>query len=606
MKKKIILSLPKKIKKMSFSAMKELPLIFFLIIMISSLSTMTGCMSSTRCCLGLPEFTSDYEEEKVFMVEMRDGVELCTNVYFPEGKGPWPVVLIRSPYDKYEMISAVAKLFAYYGYVGIHQDCRGMLDSKGDFFPFIHERNDGADTLEWLVDQPWHDGNIALFGQSYFAFTNLVVADILPPEVKTIIPLTMGTDMMNLGYENGMCRTDTVIGLTALMHDRELDIYNGRNFQKALDHLPVKEVDELYFGRHLEWFHEFVSLVDGKFNYPEHLEVLNGLPERIKVPVLMISGWYDLFTETQLDDFMRLQSRSKSRILVTPWAHLLGVNAKGEKDFPEAGYLIDYFPRILNWLGHHLRGEKLDEWGPIEIYAIGNSKWETYKSWPPKGKKVRYHISNLSASKMCDDGKLEIKPPKKSDRISFVYDPLDPVPTRGGHSLLLYNVPGFFAEEPVCQDQDGLCEREDVLTFTTETLKEPLSIRGNVRVSITVSSDAEDTAFTAKLIEIDPDGLALNITDSIQRLAFRNGAKKPVIYKPGEKVTISFDLHPVAWTLKPGYKLRLDISSSNYPAFHAHSNTAGAWAEQGDPVKATQTVYTGGRDSSFVELPVIE
>jgi hypothetical protein len=591
---------------MKFSTKIDYKLYFSIIIIFYILSPLLSCMRTSRCCLGLPEFTHDGGDHQEIMIEMRDGVKLCTNIYFPKGKGPWPVVLIRSPYNMNGGINYLAETFARYGYVGIHQDVRGRFDSGGEWYFFLHERDDGSDTLSWLVKQSWQDGNIALFGQSYFAYTEMVVADILPPEVKTIIPMTIATDLKSMASESGMCRADLCFGLGAMMYDKKFHPFNGGNFEKALKHYPQGEVDVKYFGGHIEWFQELISFPESKSWHGDMARISLEIPEKINVPVLMISGWYDLFTVPQLADFQRLKSRDKSRIMIGPWAHLLGIKGDGDKKFPGAGYLLDYLPRILNWLDHYLRGGKLADWGPVEIYAIGDSRWETYKAWPPQTKAVRFYPVDSASSNSCDGGKLKGMPANTDEQISYVYDPLNPVPTTGGNSLLMFSIPGFGGADPSSRDQKGLCERDDVITFVSDPMNEPLQIRGTVKVGITVSSDAPDTSFTAKLIEVDPEGRALNITDGITRLAFRNGSVKPLTYTPGEKVKLDIKLPPTAWTLKPGYRLRLDLSSSNFPAYNAHPNKAGYWAEQKDPVKAKQTIYTGREDAAFVELPVLE
>lgn len=577
----------------------------WIIILFFVLFSLHSCLRTSRCCLGLPEFTHDSGEHREVEVEMRDGVRLWTDIYFPEGKGPWPVVLIRSPYNMSGMMSVIAEMFSHYGYVGIHQDVRGRFDSEGEWYFFLHERDDGIDTMEWLLKQPWHNSNIALFGQSYFAFTELAIADMLPPEVKTIVPLTISTDLEKMAGQGGMSRVDLSMGLAAAMYDNEFDVFNGRNFWKALGHFPAEEIDTLYYGRRVEWFHEFMRFAEYESSHQELARQLKQIPGKIDVPVMMISGWYDLFTVPQIEDFNSLGSREKSRIMIGPWAHFLGIRGDGDKEFPGAGYLIDYMPRILNWLNHYLRGEKLDEWGPVEVYAIGEDRWETFEEWPPNTETVVFYPVNAGESNSCEGGALLQRPSGKDEEVSYVYDPHDPVPTRGGNSLLMFSIPGYFGADPSSRDQDGLCERDDVLTFISEPLNNPLKIRGEPKVTLTVSSNAEDTAFTAKLVEVGPDGEALNITDSIIRLAYRDGSRKALPYTPGQRVKMELLLPPIAWTLKPGYRLRLDVSSSNFPAYNAHSNRAGHWWEQSDPVKATQTVYAGKEDTSSVEIPVL-
>ncbi len=579
---------------------------FYLSVIMFSLCLTIGCSTIANRCIGLPKFTHDYDRHKKVFVEMRDGIKLNTDVYFPKGEGPWPVVFIRSPYNMLRGVSLLAKMFTYYGYVGIHQDVRGSFNSEGEWYPFLHERDDGADTLAWLVKQSWQDGNIAMFGGSYFGYTQLIIADILPPEVKTIIPMIVSFIDRKIS-ENGMFFTDVLMGWSALMYDGRGHVFNGRNFRRALKHFPPNEADVNYFGNRIDWFRELASGVDAASHLQQRelARISATIPENIDIPVLMVSGWYDLFTAPQIRDFQRLKSRDQSRIIVGPWTHLLGILGDGDKDFPDAGNIIDQMPRILNWLDHYLRGGALEDWGPFDIYAIGDDKWETYKTWPPETTAVRYYPDNAINANTCDGGNLVIRPSDKHEEINYVYDPRNPVPTKGGHSLLMFVIPGFGGKDPSSRNQKGLCRRDDVITFISEPLTDPLPIRGTIKVRLTVSSNAEDTAFTAKLIEVNPKGLALNISDGITRLAYRNGATKAVGYTPGQKIKLNFEMHPVAWTVKPGYRLRLDISSSNFPAYHAHANKAGVWCEQTEPIKATQTLFIGQSDAAYVELPIL-
>ncbi len=589
---------------MKFIKQVDLQCCFLLIFTISSIGPIAGCLRVNRCLLGLPEYTHDYGRHEKVMVEMRDGVKLCTNIYFPEGKGPWPVVLIRSPYNMLHFMNSMAKMFSFYGYVAIHQDVRGRYNSEGEWYFFLNEREDGSDMFAWLVEQPWQDGHIAMVGQSYFGFTELAMADLLPPEVKTIVPMSISTDWKSMISEGGMCRSDLTMGIAAAIPDSKLHMFNGRNFRRALKHFPPKDVDALYFDGPYDWFQELIGFVDSPSRLRELELICKEIPEKIDIPVLMISGWYDLFTDSQIADFNRLNSYHQSRLMIGPWTHFLGLSGDGDKDFPGAGNIIDYLPRILNWFDHHLRGGKLEEWGPVEIYAIGDSRWETYRRWPPETKPVRFYPSHAARANSCRGGQLSSRPPERNEHLTYLYDPLNPVPTKGGHSLIMYCLPGYGGKDPSSRDQNDICERDDVITFISEPLKEPLPVRGQIKVSLTVSSDAEDTAFTAKIIDLEPDGPALNITDSIIRLAYRKG-ERPENYKPGEKVKLNFDMHPTAWTIKPGHRLRLDISSSNFPAYHAHANRAGGWSVQADPIKAKQTIYIGINDTAGVELPVL-
>ena len=252
---------------------------------------------------------------------------------------------------------------------------------------------------------------------------------------------------------------------------------------------------------------------------------------------------------------------------------------------------------MLDWFGHHLKGDELKSSLGVNVYVMGKNEWRHYDEWPPKTEKIAYSLRQEANSSDCSVRKLvELL---KSDTeisqipVSFEYDPRDPVPTRGGAGMLAFLLPGYKGARPGNVFQRPACERNDIISYKTETLKDGLLISGKIRTNLFVSSTAPDTSFTFKLIEEFEDGRAINIRDAITSLAFRNGSQKPRSYEPGKKVEIEIVSWPIEWWVSPGSKLRLDVSSSDFPKYHAHSNRAGPWAKQIDTDVATQTLYGG-------------
>jgi putative CocE/NonD family hydrolase len=258
---------------------------------------------------------------------------------------------------------------------------------------------------------------------------------------------------------------------------------------------------------------------------------------------------------------------------------------------PDSGGGTFQWDEMLPWLEHHLKGEPLTQSTGLSMYVIGDGEWVEQEAWPTSGESQLIYLSDIEASNSCDGGKLANEP--GLGEVTYTYDPDNPVPTRGGSGMLAYNLRGYDGAPPANVDQSGLCERDDVLTFLSEPFEEGLFISGDITVELEVSSTAPDTAFTAKLIEVFPDGSTYNIRDTITSLAYRNGAEKPLEYSPGEPVTITLDFWPIAWKLQPGSTLRLDISSSDFPKFHAHTNRAGPWSEQTGADIAVQSIYGG-------------
>ena len=556
-----------------------------------------------RWQLGLPAWTHSAGGVEELSVEMRDGVPLATAVYQPAGAGPWPTVLIRNPYDA-PLVEAWCGIFVRSGYACVYQAVRGQMGSGGIWEPAVNELDDGQDTLAWLVEQPFHDGNIGWYGPSYLASVQWAAATRgLPPEVKTLVPLVFATDMYALAYQRGMFRHEILTAWAALMPERGFATENSEHYPDLVRHRPHAEIDEAYLGTRLDWYRDYVTNPgrgDAFWQQPDVAELL-AAPARTRVPVLLVGGWYDIFLAGQLADWRNLGNRSQSKFVIGPWTHLM--TTAGDLELPDARGQAWQWELVLDWLGHHLRGEPLDQpSGGVVSYALGEDRWHTRPDWPPPGREQRLYLTGLSRSPDCSGGSLESLPPEQPQEVTYTYDPNDPVPMRGGAGSLAFIVADGGPVHSVLQD--GLCERPDVLSFISEPLAEPLRIAGPIRVGLSVSSDAEDTAFTAKLIEVLPDGRAYNIRDSITSLAYRSNEWAPQPYAPGSVVALELDLWPIEWVVRAGSRLRLDVSSSNFPAFHAHPNVSGIWALQEETRPARQTLYAGPNRPTWLALPV--
>ncbi len=576
-----------------------------LVLASTAATLLAGCTTFVRVASGLPPYRADVDRIVVERVAMRDGARLTTRIFFPEGEGPWPVIVVRNPYDMWNIFDTVMKTFARYGYVVVHQDVRGRFGSEGEWLPLLNERRDGLDTLAWITTQPWQDGNIGLWGMSYLSAVQWAVAADLPPEVKTIVPMVIGTDLRNVVYEKGAFRHEIFTFWAALMPDHGMGLTNAIAYRKAVAHWPPGEVDEKFLGKRLPWYREWQRSPHASaplWNLPD-AELLDTVATRVDVPVLMMSGWYDIFIESQLNDWQRLATQKDSRLLVGPWTHILGISGDGVKDFDNAGHGGNLIRPIIHWFDHHLKGMPLDDWGPVRTYEIGENVWHDRPAWPPATTTVTLGFTRLRHAGGCDGGRI-VAGPSELGKVSWSYDPRNPVPTRGGGPMLAFVLPGWTDAEPSNRDQRGLCERTDVVTFISAPLSRPLRLAGKAIVHLTVASSARDTAFTAKLIEVDSRGRALNVQDTITTLAFRNDSPEPLPYEPGSPVDVTLDMWPIEWTFQPGTRLRIDLSSSNWPAYHAHANRAGPWASQTAPVTARQTVYFGPDTATRLELPV--
>ncbi len=565
-----------------------------------------GCgYAVARLALGTPPFTTRHGKTTSIMLPMRDGVRLKTDIHLPKGEGPWPVLLVRNPYNMADWFGSICDFFTRYGYACVHQDVRGRQQSEGEWDPLVHEREDGIDTLNWLVEQPFQDGNIALFGMSYLGAVQWTVADAVPPEVKTMIPMVISTHMRDAIYQSGMFRHEVFTLWAALMPNRTLNVFGGRAYQKAIRHYPPIEVDEEYFGAHLDWFRtwQMSASADAPLWQSPEFRYLQSMPERTWLPVLMIGAWYDLFTRGEIDDFSRLASRSKSKFIIGPWCHLQV--PRGDLPLPGDVGLGGQVNTILDWLGHYLRGEPLREGaGYVQTYSLVEGVWRRWEQWPPETHAVTFYLTGKEGAGHCKRGRLDAEPSETTGQFAYDYDPRDPVPTRGGGPLLAFAIPGFGGVEPGSVLQPDVCYRDDVVSFVSDPLEHDLHIAGPLRVVVHVASSAADTAFTARISAVMPSGETYNIRTSITSLAYREGDAHPVAYTPGVVVPVVIETWPIEWLLTAGTRIRVDISSSDFPAYHAHANRAGPWALQDDPVVAHQTLYVGGSFSSHLELPI--
>ncbi len=549
-----------------------------------------------RRALGLPPFTHEIGSDEQISVKARDGVRLATWITKPAGEGPWPALLARSPYPNLRPLFRLqCELYVRYGYACVLQDARGRGLSEGDWIPFANERNDGIDTVRWLVAEHWTDGNVGLIGASYLGFVQWVLADALPADVRTIVPSVFGPNRHATMYERGMFRADIYTSWTVGNAGLETSLSARERFWGALRHRPPLEADERFLGGRLPWYREWLSHPEpGARLWSEGMwSALRGVPERTAVPVLLIAGWYDHNLAGMFDAYARLKSREKSLLVVGPWLH--SFQSAGPA---EPSGLGETARLQFRWLEHHLKGEPSGE--PIRgvhVFVMGEGT-RSFPSWPPASEPLRLHLAPPGAGACA--GALRPEAPGSHSTLTYRYDPDDPAPTRGGEALLGWAA-RVGAPRPGRVEQDPPCARPDVLSFLSEPLAEELVVAGSPIVRLEVASSAEDTAFSVKLSEVDRAGRAWNVRDGIASLAYAGGAG-PVPYTPGATVALDFTLWPVAIRFPPGARLRLDVSSSNFPAYHAHANRAGPWAEQRDAVVATQTVALG---DAWLELPVL-
>ncbi|MDQ0496583.1 CocE/NonD family hydrolase [Paenibacillus brasilensis] len=549
---------------------------------------------------------STYDKnQKAEFVPMRDGVNLNTIVTLPEEGSPWPVILNRNPYPFMQAdFLEQAKFWAGHGFAFVLQECRGRGQSEGEWIPFVHEIEDGLDTLNWVIEQSWSNDRIGTYGSSYSGILQWSMAEHLPPEVKTMFIAVAGIERYKQLYMNGMFRHDLFTAWAIWNAGYEPLLPQDTLYREALSVKPHIEMDQHLFGHTLPWYRDWVTEIDPDrpFWNTGFWADLKEVPCKTKIPVMIIEGWFDHNLNSSVLSYNKLPEsvRSESCFLIGPWVHTEDV--AGDLDYTNHELWVPKQHRAaLQWFNHHLKGEpfeNVDLKGKVQTYVIGEGRWKSWDGWIKNNSVARYELA-------CTQGPihgLTLEKPFAGTSVSYAYDPSNPVSTKGGAALMNYLSRAPDACRPASVYQDAPGTRTDVISFLSEELEAPLQISGPITTHLTVSSDAEDTSFTVCIMEQFADGTTCNIRDGITSLRFRNDRTSP--YTPNEIVEIEIELWPILWTLRKGSILRVDISSSNFPAYHAHPNIAGSWALQEEMKIAKQTIYTGDIRSSWIEIPV--
>lgn len=531
---------------------------------------------------------------------MRDGVKLAVNVFLPGGApGRLPTILERTPYGKGAAITPNYASFVDRGYAVVVEDVRGRYDSKGAFDPLRQEGPDGFDTIEWIARQPWSDGKVGMIGGSYRGIVQWKAALLNNPHLKAIFPVVSGADE----YRDRFYSTGGAVKLghrLGWMSENLKAPGFHPEFSKFVLHLPLRTSDVAATG----WTAQLWRDVADHPTYDafwRNLSVLEHI-DRIKVPVFAVGGWYDNFVESDLAAYAALHRTSGvNRVLVGPWPHSMSSTFEGV-DFGPAPF-APIRSLQLEWFDQWLKGKDspLVSEPPVKIFVMGANQWREESEWPPKDARLRhfYLESNGRANTLEGDGALSERVPSHGAEDRFLYDPYNAVPTRGG--AVCCN-PKLFPWGPM--DQRPVEHRPDVLVYSTPPLRQDTEVIGPVEVVLYVATSAKDTDFSAKLVDVFPDGYARNLTDGLLRLRYRNGLEKSVLVTPGEVYRITIDAGVASNVFLKGHRIRVEISSSNFPRFDRNPNTGGPIADETRLLKASQTIYHDKEHPSQVLLMV--
>jgi uncharacterized protein len=547
---------------------------------------------------------------------MRDGVVLRADIYRPKADGKFPVLLERTPYDKRNEVDFGYRA-AVAGYVVIIQDVRGRYSSEGEWYPFKHESDDGYDTVEWAAGLPFSDGKVGMFGGSYVGATQMLAAIAAPPHLAAIFPVVTASNYHeNWTYQGGAFEQWFNESWTSGLAQDTLSrrVAKDSNARRWDMDLPLSHYPLLDFGGDssliqlapyfLDWLrHPDYDDFWKQWSIEDHFA-------KIQVPVYSVGAWYDIFLGGTLRNYLGIRARGGSeaarngqRLLVVIGGHSGEGRKIGEVDFgPLADINVDDV--MLRWYDHILKGKDngVEKEKPVKIFVLGEDTWRELDQWPPAGaRETRYFLhSGGKAGGLEDDGSLSTAAPQSEPEDKFVYDPANPVPTIGGP---LCCDARHLAPGP--RDQRPVEARPDVLVFSTPPFNSDFEVTGLVSVELYASSSAVDTDFTGKLVDVWPNGFAQNLTEGILRARFRDSREKPEYLNPGQVYKFTLDLWATSNVFKAGHRLRLEISSSNFPRFDRNLNTGEDAADSTQFVKATNTIYHDAQHPSALLLSVM-
>ena len=563
------------------------------------------------------------------MVPMRDGVRLGADLYRPAGEGPWPALVHRLRVSKANagrvgglMISPLEA--ARRGYAVVVQDIRGRYLSEGELYPFVNEAADGFDTVEWAAGQPWCNGDVGIYGSSYMGVTAWQTVIAQPPHLRAAVTYVTGADYHDSWtYSGGALELGWSLWWTwSLLADTlgrpELQGPAAERVARVVRDFaydpwplvrrtPLREALEGLAPYWDEWLdHPAYDAFWERFDVAAHAD-------RVTVPVLQVAAIADQFYRGHVDAFRAIRDRAPAaaregqRLVVGPWDHdaYTGMFPSRNGDIecgPEAVSNEILSRLTFDWFDRWLKGGGAPDTARVRYFVTGDFEWREASDWPPPHEVVAYYLhSGGAANSRLGDGTLTAREPGAEPPDAYAYDPADPVPSVGGRVLMPAFGPGG------ARDQSQVELREDVLCYTTPLLAAPLSLTGPVRAELHAISSAVDTDFTAKLVDVHPDGTCLNIAEGIQRARYRRSRSEAELLAPGEPFQLTVDLWDVCHTFRAGHRLRLEVSSSNFPRFDRNMNVAATPATVAleDAEVAIQQVLHEPGHASRLLLPVV-
>jgi hypothetical protein len=541
--------------------------------------------------LGAPMPSHQVQVTRNVHIPMPDGVSLVADLYRPYGETPQPTILIRTPYTRrgpiYHPLVFYSQRFAERGFNVVCQDVRGCNDSEGEFAPFIHEEADGQATIDWIVQQPWSDGKVGMWGESYVGYTQW--AAVGAPALQALFPGITHSQLMD--YPGDGLELDTLLrwmltldalrrpGLRPwerMQRASNADVQD-RLLADAFMHLPLATVDEVFLGRPEPFYREMLTDLSPDHAYWQSTSQAHKVAAA--PPTHFISGWHDIFLNGLLNDYqLQLAAGKQPYLTIGPWTHM---------DYRVA---FDAFHEAVAWFSAHLKGER--RWlrpDPVRIFVMGAGEWRSFSSWPPPAFTKRYYLGGVAAAKA---GSLyPDSPPPTSAADHYRFDPANPTPSIGGPLL---------ATKAGAKDNRPLETRGDVLVYTSLPLTQPVEVIGGVRLELFVQSSTPFTDFFGRLCDVHPDGRSINICEGHLRLEPGVGE-----LEPDGSLRIEVDLGATAYRFQRAHRIRLHVCSGAHPRVARNLGTGEPLHSATAMVAADQTVYHDAAHPSALALPLI-
>ncbi len=543
-------------------------------------------------------------------IPMRDGTRLSADVYRPDAPGEFPVILSRTPYNKAGASGSSIDRYRSYverGYIVVLQDVRGRGDSEGEFRPFLQEGDDGFDSVEWCGTQSWSSGKVGMIGGSYGGYVQWAAAVRRPPHLAAIVPTVACPDPFVDGLINGPTGLPSPICVSWYFYTsgKLNQQSHAVEWASVFAHLPIIDLDDRA-GRPMPIWDEFVTNSRlGPYWEPARYQ---HMLDRVTVPSLSVSGWYDDEQISTITNFAGVTGRGNPSpngahhaMLMGPWPHNANSGTKvGEIEFgPTAKIDMDAY--VLRWFDRWLKGidNKVEDEPAVRHFVMGDNQWRDASSWPIPGtiQTPYYFRSNGSANSRSGDGVLSPVPPGTTEPFDeYVYDPTDATP---------FLTDPMFSQVGGPDDYSAIEERSDMLVFTTPALRESIQICGPIEARIWASSDALDTDFMVRLTDVHPSGFSQRLCDGVVRARFRNGMESPSLIEPGRIYEYEIDVWTTCQTFLPGHSIRVEVMSASFPQWDRNPNTGSELGTTTEMRSARQAVYHDAAHPSRILLPVV-